>query len=123
MTQNGQEILKQISQLARELEQIEASNAVKLQQGTEMSTEEQQKFAVMEQSAAQQLGQIQQLIDQYQQLSSSGQSFQSSTGSSNAQFTSAQSPFQPGFAGTNAEEVRQQNQQSAQNKNSGNSFS
>lgn len=57
----------------------------------------------------QQLGQIQQLIDQYQQLSSSGQSFQSSTGAS-GQFTSGQSPFQPGFAGTNAEEVRQQNQ-------------
>jgi hypothetical protein len=122
MTQNSQQILNQISQIAGQLEQQEALNAQKLQ-GQEMSAQQQQQMANLEQSAAQKLGQIQQLIQQYQQVNQSQQSFQASTGAVNGQFTSSQSIMQPGFAGTNAEEVRRQNQQSAQNQSGGNTFS
>jgi YesN/AraC family two-component response regulator len=121
MPQNAQQILNQISQIARQLEQQEAMNAQMLQ-GQEMSTQQQQQMANLEQTAAQKLGQIQQLLQQYQQLGQSQQSFQSSTGARNGQISSSQSIIQPGFAGTDAEEVRRQNQQSTQNQSGGNAF-
>mgnify|MGYP006992874859 FL=1 len=60
-----------------------------------------------EQNAVQ-LQQIQQLIQQYQQLNNT-QGFQSFTGTGSGQTTGIQSVLQPGFAGTDAEKVRQKN--------------
>ncbi|MCU9612708.1 hypothetical protein OEV98_03900 [Caldibacillus lycopersici] len=121
MAKNAQQILNQITQLAGQLQQQESVNAQTLQ-GQELSAQQQQQMAQLEDTAAQKLQQIQQLLQQYQQQSQSQQGFQSSAASN--QMTGTQSVFQPGFAGTNAEEVRQQNQQSAQNANDGgNTFS
>ncbi len=118
MNQNAQQILNQISQIARQLEQQEAMNAQKLQ-GPELGAQQQQQMALLEQTAAQKLAQIQQLIQQYQQFNQSQQGFEAHSGTMNGQFTGTQSVFQPGFAGTNAEEVKQLNQQSEQNMNGG----
>lgn len=123
MTQNAQQILNQITQIASQLEQQETLNAQKLQ-GQELNGEQQQQMATLEEIAAQKLQQIQQLLQQHQQLDQAQQSFEASTEASNGQVTSAQSVFQAGFAGTDAEEVRKQNQQSAQNQfGGGNTFS
>ncbi len=120
MNQTAQQILSQISQIAGQLAQQESLNAKKLQ-GQELGVQEQQQMAMLEQTAAQKLAQIQQMIQQYQQLNQSQQGFQ--TGATNGQVTDGQSIFQPGFAGTDVEEVRQLNQQSQQNMNGGNTFS
>nr|WP_198044711.1 hypothetical protein [Lysinibacillus timonensis] len=122
MNENAQQILNQISQIAGQLEQQEALNAQKLQ-GQELDVQQQQQMAMLEQTAAQKLAQIQQLIQQYEQLNASQQGFQTSSVTTNGQSTGTQSIFQPGFAGTDAEEVRQLNQQSEQNMNGGNTFS
>lgn len=122
MTQNSQDILNQIKQIAGQLEQQEALNAEQLQQGNEMSAEQQQQMANIEQTAAQKLGQIQQLIQQYEQMNQTVQNFQSQQGEANNQYTNSQDIYQPGFAGTNAEEVKQQNQQSSQKQNGRNTL-
>lgn len=120
MTKKSEQILNEISQIAGQLEQQESLNAQKLQQSQDMSSQQQQQLANLEQTAAQKLGQIQQLSQQNQQTNQAGQSFQSQAGANNNQLPGAQSVFQPGFAGTNAQEVKKQNQQSAQNQNGGN---
>ncbi len=100
MEQNKQQqVLNQINQIAKQLEEQEAQNAQKLQQGQQFGA--QQQMANLEQNAAQQLSKVQNLVQQSQ----TEQSYTASTGAS-------QSVFQPGFAGTDAEEVKQQNQQS-----------
>lgn len=120
MQQNAQQILSQITSIARQLEQQEAQNAQMLR-GQELTTQQQQQMGNLEQRAAEQLHQMQVLIQQYQQLNQQG--FQSTTSSATGGVSGSGTVFSPGFAGTNAEEVRQQNQQSAQNQNGGNRFS
>jgi small acid-soluble spore protein E (minor gamma-type SASP) len=105
--QQAQQALQQIRQIAQQLEQNELQNARQFQQGSTVNN-----FDQREQNAAQQLNQIQQIVQQLQSSLGASQAIQGYglTGS-------APQNFGTEFASeTNVQEVRRQNQQSANNK-------